>query len=102
MKMKTVDPKKFGAKKIEFASTDRVEAAGELADDFMFAIFEFDAGEYLITDESSLSDFTEFGSSNVDPLWKLIEAQYRIDRADVVSERLVDIFEAIVLRDQVQ
>lgn len=46
--------------------------------------------------------FTEFGSSNVDPLWKLIETQYRIDRTDVASERLVDIFEAIILRDQVQ
>ncbi len=102
MKMKKVDPKRFEGKKIEFASMERVEAAGELVDDFMFEIFEFDAGEYLITDESSLSDFTDFGSSNVDPLWKLIEAQYRIDRNDVASERLVDIFEAIILRDQVQ
>lgn len=102
MKMKKVDPKKFEGKKIEFASTDRIEAAGELADDFMFEIFEFDAGEYFITDESSLSDFTEFGSSDVDLLWKRIEAQYHIDRTDVASERLVDIFEAIILRDQVQ
>jgi len=102
MKMKKVDPKKFEGKKIEFASTARVKAAGDLADDFMFEIFEFDTGEYFITDESSLSDFTEFGSSNVDPLWKLIEAQYRIDRTDVASEKLVVIFEAIILRDQVQ
>lgn len=100
--MKKVDPKRFEGKKIEFASTGRVEAAGELADDFMFEIFELDAGEYLITDESSLSDFTAFGSSDVDPLWKLIEVKYRIDRTDASSERLVDIFEAIILRDQVQ
>jgi hypothetical protein len=102
MKMKKVDPRRFEGKRIEYASYNRVEEAGELADDFMFEIFEFDAGEYLITDESSLSDFTEFGSSNTDPLWKTIEARYRIDRTDVASERLVDIFEAIIRREQVR
>lgn len=88
----------FKGKEIEFASVNRVEAAGEVADDFMFEIFEFDAGEYLITDESSLADFTDYGSSDVEPLWKLVQARYGVGPADARSDKLVDIFDAIIAR----
>jgi hypothetical protein len=59
-------------KKIEFASSDRIEEFRRVADDFMLEIFDFVPGEYLITDESSLRDFTEFGSSETAPIWSRI------------------------------
>jgi hypothetical protein len=55
-------------KKIEFASSERIEEFRGVADDFMLEIFDFLPGEYLITDESSLPDFTEMGSAHVSDL----------------------------------
>ena len=83
---------------VEYASVARVEAAGSLAHEFMFEIFDFDAGDYLVTDESSLSDFTEYGSSDVQPFWTLIEAHYGVGQGDADSDLLVDIFEAIIAK----
>jgi hypothetical protein len=79
-----------------------VEAAGQLADDFMFDIFDFDAGDYLITDESSLADYTDIGSSDSSPSWKLIKDKYRVSPEDCRSDKLVDIFDAIVARKSTQ
>ena len=98
MTWKKVDPKKFEGAKFELAPTTRVEAAGELADDFMFEIFDFDAGDYLITDEADLHDYTDVGSSDIEPLWNKITEVYGITSEDSKSTRLVDIFDAISLR----
>lgn len=102
MKFKKINPKTFEGKKFEMAPANRVEAASEVADDFMIAIFDFEGGGYLITDESSLSDFTEYGSSDMEPLWRRIEARYGIGPSVVRSDKLVDIFEAIVARQRLQ
>lgn len=85
-------------KTITFASGDQVEEFRRLANDFMLEVFDFIPGEYLITDESSLRDFTEFGSSETSPIWSRITKLYAIGRADVPSERLVDIFAVINAR----
>jgi hypothetical protein len=89
-------------KKIEFASSDRIEQFRRIADDFMLEIFDFVPGEYLITDESSLRDFTEFGSSDTARIWSRITKVYAIERTDVPSEKLVDLFAQIEARRNLQ
>ncbi|SRR6266487_5785868 len=89
-------------KTITYASTDRIEDLRRVADDFMMEVFDFLPGDYLITDESTLRDFTEFASSETSPIWRRITELYAFGRADVVSERLVDIFAEIEARKNVQ
>ncbi len=92
----------YKGKKVTYASTDRIEDFRGLADDFMMEVFDFLPGDYLITDESSLRDFTEFGLSDTSPIWLRIAELYAIGKADVPSERLVDIFAEIQRRRNVQ
>jgi hypothetical protein len=68
----------------------------------MVEVFDFLPGDYLITDESSLRAFTEFASSDTSPIWLRIAELYAIGRADVPSERLVDIFAEIRRRRNIQ
>jgi hypothetical protein len=89
-------------KKIEYASSEGIEEFRRVADDFMLEIFDFVPGEYLITDESTVRDFTEFGSSDTAPIWSRITKVYAIERADVPSERLVDLFAEIRARRNLQ
>ena len=93
---------RYRGKKITFASSSRVDVLREVADEFMFEVFEFSAGEYLITDESSFTDFTEMGSADVSPIWQRIEDHYGIRANDVSSDRLVDIFSEICGRRNLQ
>jgi len=88
----------FKGKKIEFAPTDRIERTREIANEFMFEIFDFNAGEYLLTDEASINDFTEIGSSDTAPIWSKIEIHYGITIEQVASNILVDIFDEILAR----
>jgi hypothetical protein len=64
----------------------------------MLEIFNFLPGEYLITDESSLRDFTESASSDTSSIWSKITQRYALERTDVPSEMLVDIFAEIQAR----
>ena len=89
-------------KQVTYASTDRVEEFRKLAGDFMMDLFDLPSGDYLITDESSLRDFTEFGTSDTSPLWRRITEIYGIRKADIPSERLVDIFTEIQARRNTQ
>ncbi|HMA00051.1 MAG TPA: hypothetical protein VKP66_19080 [Steroidobacteraceae bacterium] len=89
-------------KTISYASSERMEEFRRIADDFMLEIFDFLPGDYLITDESSLRDFTEMGSSETSPIWSRIAKLYAIGQADVPSERLVDIFAEIRARGNLQ
>lgn len=91
-------PGRFKGKKITFASTARVEEFAPLASDFMDEIFELLPGEYAISDESDLLDFTEMGSSDTSELWRRINEVYGIGLTDVGSGRLVDIFMEIARR----
>ena len=68
----------------------------------MMEVFDFLPGEYLITDESSLRDFTDFASSDTSSIWCRIAKIYRIEKTDVPSERLADIFAEIEKRGNIQ
>lgn len=92
----------FKGKKITYAPTDRLEQFGSLVDDFMIEVFDLLPGDYLITEESSLRDFTDFASSDTSAIWRRITDIYAIERTDVASERLVDIFEEIQRRRNIQ
>src|ERR1019366_117270 len=93
---------RFAGKKITFASTERIEEFRQLASDFMGQVFDFLPGEYLISDESDLLDFTEMGSSDTSEIWIRITEVYGVLLADVESERLVNIFTEITRRRNVQ
>ena len=93
---------KFKGKTVTYAPTDRVEAYRRLADEFMMEVFDFLPGDYLITDESSLRDFTDFASSDTLPIWRRITDIYKIEKTDTPSERLVDIFAEIQVRRNIQ
>lgn len=92
----------FKGKKVTYASTDRVEEYRRVADAFMMEVFDLLQGDYLITDESSLRDFTDFASSDTAPIWCRITEIYGIGKADAPSERLADIFAEIQKRRIVQ
>jgi hypothetical protein len=92
----------FQGKKVELASSERVDELRGIADEFMLEIFDFLPGDYLITDESTLFDFTEMGSGDTSPIWDLIAERYGIRRDDVSSERLIDIFAEIRARNNLQ
>jgi hypothetical protein len=93
---------RFKGKTITFASTDRIEEFTQIAHDFVKQVFDFAPGEYVISDESDVRDFTEFCSSDTSEVWKRIEEIYGISLADVGSERLVNIFAEIARRKNVQ
>ena len=100
--MATIKRGAFKGKKVTYASADRIEEFRELAADCVMELFDFLPGDYLITDESSLRDFTDFASSDTSPLWRRITEIYGVGKADVSSERLVDIFTEIQARRSVQ
>lgn len=93
---------RFAGKKITFASTERIEEFRQLASHFMGEIFDYLPGEYLISDESDLVDFTEMGTSDTSEIWKRITEVYGVSLADVGSERLVNIFAEITQRRNLQ
>jgi hypothetical protein len=93
---------RFAGKKITFASTERIEDFGQLASDFMGQVFDFLPGEYLISDESDLLDFTDMDSSDTSEIWKRITEVYGVSLVDVESERLVNIFTEITRRRNLQ
>lgn len=88
----------FKGKKVTFASQERIEEFTQLADEFMERIFDLEPGEYLITDESDVRDFTEMASSDTSEIWARIDGVYGIVSAEVRSGRLVDIFTEIAQR----
>jgi len=92
----------FAGKSITFTSTERIEDFGQLASDFMGQVFDFLSGEYLISDESDLLDFTDMGSSDTSEIWKRITEVYGVSLVDVESERLVNIFTEITRHRNLQ
>ena len=86
---KVITRGRFKGKKITFASTQRIEEFARLAGDFMGQVFDFEPGEYLISDESDVLDFTAMGSSDTSEIWRRITEIYGVSLADVGSGRLV-------------
>ena len=82
-------------KKIEFSPVTGVEMFIDIAEDFMRRIFDLNPGEYLISDESSLSDFTAFDENHGVAVKSRVEREFDIIIDDMNSDRLLDIFMAI-------
>jgi hypothetical protein len=99
---KVITRGRFKGRKITFASTEQIEEFARLAGDFMGQVFDFEPGEYLISDESDVLDFTEMGSSDTSEIWRRITEIYGVSLADVGSGRLVSIFTEIARRRNMQ
>lgn len=85
----------FKGKKIEFAPTTGVDKFRAISKDFMNKIFGFGPGEYLISDESSLYDFTGLDEMQLPDIHKKIQEIYNIDISDIKSRNLLEIFKKI-------
>jgi len=79
----------FKGKKIEYAPSTGVAMFLDISEDFMKKIFNFEPDEYLISDESSLFDFTEMELTDVQ---KRIQDVYDLDVSDIASGNLLEIF----------
>jgi hypothetical protein len=82
----------FKGKKIKFASTTGIDMFLEIAEDFMERIFGFEPGDYLITDESSLFDFTGVDEMEMPDIHRKIQEEYDLDVSDISSGNLLEIF----------
>ena len=85
----------FKGNKIEFASTTGVDMFRRIYEEFMKKIFDFVPGEYLISDESSLYDFTGLDEYDLNDIQKRIRDVYSLDVSDIESGNLLEIFEII-------
>ena len=77
------------AKKIELASTTGIEKFDKIAEDFMQRIFDLGVGDYLITDESSLWDFTL--AADLNDVHRKIKPEFDLDVPDLKSGKLLEI-----------
>jgi hypothetical protein len=91
---KRVPPGTFKGK-ITFASTDEVDAQAALAAEFILKIFDFEPGDYAISDESDIMDFMSIFDRDTSKVWRRIERAYGVTQVEVGSGRLVKIFKAI-------
>ena len=82
----------FKGKRVEFASTARIETFEEIAEDFMLRIFGFEPGHYLITHLSSLHDFVGVDDMKLVDILARIRNVYRLDVADLPTGHLLEIF----------
>ena len=74
---------------------DRDERFFGISKEFMKTIFDFEPGEYLINDESSLHDFTGLDERDLSDIQKRIQDLYGIDVSDIDSGDLTEIFTRI-------
>ncbi len=82
-------------KKIEFAPTTGIDRFFEISEEFMKKVFDFGPGEYFISDESSLHDFTGLDEMEFSDIQKRIQDVYDIDVSDIESGNLLEIFKRI-------
>ncbi len=61
----------------------------------MNKVFGLEPGEYLISDESSLYDFTGLDEMGLTDVHKKIQEVYNIDVSDIKSGNLLEIFKRI-------
>ena len=85
----------FKGKKIEFAPTTGIDRFLDISEKFMKKIFDFESREYLISDESSLHDFTGLDEMELYDIQKRIQDVYDIDVFDIESGNLIEIFTRI-------
>ena len=88
----------FKGKCVELASTAGIDRVDNVAEDFMRDIFGFEAGEYLITDLSSLHDFVGVDDMEFVDILARVREVYRLDVADLPSGNLLEIFKRVAER----
>lgn len=89
----------FKGKRIELASTAGIDRFAATAQEFMARIFALERGEYLITDESSLADFTGVADMDVADIQEKIRNVYGVDVSDLATGSLLEIFVRIGERE---
>ena len=67
----------------------------EIVADFIRQIFDFEPGDYLISDESSLFDFTGVDEMELRDIQQKIQDVYDLDVSGIESGNLLDIFTRI-------
>jgi hypothetical protein len=82
-------------KRIEFAPTAGMDMFPEIAEDFMRRVLDYEPGDYLITDESSLFDFVGANDLELSAIKKKIQLIYGLDVSDTGSGNLLEIFARI-------
>lgn len=82
----------FKGKKISFASTTGIDKYSEISEDFMKKIFDFELADYLITDKSSLYDFTSRDNMELTDIQDKIKEVYDLNVSDIKSGNLLEIF----------
>jgi len=85
----------FKGKKIELAPTTGIDRLRSISEDFMTKVFGLEPGEYLISDESSLYDFTGLDEMELPDINNKIREIYNIDVSDIKSKNLLEIFRRI-------
>jgi len=85
----------FKGKRIEFAPGTGINKFLKISEDFMIKILGLRPEEYLITDESSLYDFTGFDKMELHNVHKEIQEMYNIDVSAIKSGNLLGIFRRI-------
>lgn len=85
----------FKGKRVELAATTGIERFDDVAEDFMLNVFGFEAGEYLITDLSSLHDFVGVDDMEFVDILSRIRDAYGLDVADLASGNLMEIFKRL-------
>ena len=82
----------FKGKRIAFAPATGIDMFREVAEDFMRRVFDFAPGSYLISDESSLFDFTGVDEMELKDIQQKIQEVYGVDVSDLASGNLLEIF----------
>jgi len=85
----------FKGKRIEFAPTTGIDKLVEISEGFMIKVFGLAPRQYLISDESSLCDFTGLDETELPNIHKKIKKMYNIDVSDIKSGNLLEIFKRI-------
>ena len=81
----------FKGKRIKFAPTTGINMFEDIAEEFMERIFGFKPGEYRITDESSLTDFTGVDEMTLTDIQNKVREVYGVDVSDMGHGNLVEI-----------
>lgn len=92
---KIIPSRPFKGKTIKLAPTDELDMFRSLGEEFMETIFCMEARSYLITDESSLGDFTGVDDLELPDIHRRIREVYDVDVSDITSGNLVEVFARI-------
>jgi hypothetical protein len=83
-KPKTIDSGPFKGKQVTYAPSLKIERLSSIAERFMLDVFEMPPTDYAISDESELSDFTDFCSPDTSEAWHRIGELYGLYRDESV------------------